>query len=332
MRTAASRLHKGFSFERRLAVCESAFEQKGAAWAGSWRFWTPTTGEVAACGEGAASGGASAASGEPATGGVRTAGEAPASEVAAGAAPASSSSLARRDVPFARVVLDLGCGKGEYTVACAKRTPDTLFVGIDVDPICVLRSAEDAVRENAGNAVFVHDPDPDLSRYFAPGELSAILVNFPTPFPKKKKAPLRLTYVDRLMGYRTLLAPGAPLRLRTDSQPFRDFSLTQIELAGYTVTWSTDRVREMFPDEPESGYERKLVAKGAPVLGFAAVPGPAPARIEQTAPLSLASYLPDDLEGMTYIPHGMQGTVENMRARNANRRAKGLDAAERLNV
>ena len=324
MRTAASRLHKGFSFERRLAVCESAFEQQGAAWAGSWRFWTPTTG-AAAAGVGAA-GGEALADGGAAADGESLADDATAERLAL------DSALTRRDVPFKRVVLDLGCGKGEYTVACAKRTPDTLFVGIDVDPICVLRSAEEAVRENVGNAAFIHDSDPDLARYFAPGELSAILVNFPTPFPKKKKAPLRLTYVDRLMGYRALLAPGAPLRLRTDSQPFRDFSITQLELAGYEVAWSTDRVREMFPDEPESGYERKLVAKGAPVLGFAAVPGPVPERIEQTAPLSLASYLPDDLESMTYIPHGMQGTVENMRARNANRRAKGLDPCERLNV
>ena len=290
MRTAASRLHKGFSFERRLAVCESAFEQKGTAWAGSWRFWTPTTSE------------------------------------------AEADVLVKRDVPFERVVLDLGCGKGEYTVACAKRTPTTLFVGIDVDPICVLRSAEEAVREKVGNAVFIHDPDPDLARYFGSGELSAILVNFPTPFPKKKRAHLRLTHVDRLMDYRALLAPGAPLRLRTDSQPFRDFSFTQLALAGYEVKWETDHVRELFPDEPESAYERKLVAKGAPVLGFSAVPGPAPERIEQTAPLSLASYLPDDLDAMTYVPHGMQGTVENMRARNANRRAKGLDACERTNV
>ena len=54
----------------------------------------------------------------------------------------------------------------------------------------------------------------------------------------------------------------------------------------------------MFPDEPWSGYERKLVAKGAPVVGFCAVPGPAPEHVEQTAPLSLVSYLPEDLENL----------------------------------
>ena len=63
----------------------------------------------------------------------------------------------------------------------------------------------------------------DLSTVFAVGELSALLMNFPTPFPKKKKAHLRLTYLDRLMGYRPLLGRGAGIRLRTDSQPLRDF-------------------------------------------------------------------------------------------------------------
>lgn len=344
MRTAASRLHKGFSFERRLAACESAFEREGARWAGSWRFWAPSAG--AASGERAQLASAGEALGEADGEHAQLAGEAAGCEGAqlAGAAPVFSGRAARairdvdvlssgpvatspertkREEPYDKVVLDLGCGKGEYTVACAKLRPEMLFVGIDVDPVCVLRGAEEAVREGVPNAVFIHDPNPDLAVYFGPGELSAILMNFPTPFPKKKKAPLRLTYADRLMAYRALLAPGAPVRLRTDSQPFRDFSLTQLEIAGYELQWSSDEVRKLYPDEPESAYERKLVAKGAPVLGFSAVCGAAPARVEQTAPLSLISYLPADLDELTYVPHGMQGTVENMRARNANRRAKG---------
>ena len=160
--------------------------------------------------------------------------------------------------------------------------------------------------------------------FFAEGELSAILLNFPTPFPKKKKAPLRLTYLDRLMAYRPLLAKDAPLRLRTDSMPMHEFSLTQLKLAGYELLWSTDDVRSLFPDEPWSGYEQKLVAQGASVYGFAAVAGLEPETVQQTAPLSLVSYLPDDLEDMEYVPHGMQGCVRNMRGRNRNRRARGL--------
>lgn len=309
MRSAASRLHKGFSFAKRFQECSDWVCCDGAAWAGRWAQWAPG-GEM-------------------------------------------------RDRPFSHVVLDLGCGKGEYTVACAKMRPDVLFVGFDVDAVCTLRAAEAAATAGVDNAVFLMDGVPafddgeaetsakcveqahasrasagerarsgapaeiDLSTVFAVGELSALLMNFPTPFPKKKKAHLRLTYLDRLMGYRRLLRQGAGIRLRTDSQPLRDFTLTQFELAGYQVTWRSEDVRSEFPDEPWSAYERKLTEQGACAFGIAACPGPVPEHVEQTAPLSLVSYLPDNLDQLDYVPHGMQGCVENLRNRNARERAHG---------
>lgn len=353
MRSAASRLHKGFSFAKRFRECSDRVCCDGGAWAGRWAQWAP--------------------------GGTV------------------------RDQPFSHVVLDLGCGKGEYTVACAKLRPDVLFVGFDVDALCTLRAAEAAAAAGVDNAVFLMDGAPafddggeagaaddgavsrddpgnpfaakalelvdrpcstpagvrrdspvgssapvkcpdqahasrasagerarsgalaeiDLSTVFAAGELSALLMNFPTPFPKKKKAHLRLTYLDRLMGYRPLLGRGAGIRLRTDSQPLRDFTLTQLELAGYEVTWRSDDVRVEFPDEPWSAYERKLTEQGACAFGIEARPGPVPDCVEQTAPLSLVSYLPDNLDQLDYVPHGMQGCVENLRNRNARERARG---------
>lgn len=229
--------------------------------------------------------------------------------------------------PYERVVLDLGCGKGEYTIAIAKLHPECLFVGLDVDGVCIVRCGDAAIAEGVTNVVFVYERDPELSLTFGEGELSSILMNFPTPFPKKKKAPLRLTYLDRLFEYQRLLAPGGSIRLRTDHVPLYKFSLTQLELAGYQLKWSTDAVRPMFPDEPWSGYEKKLVAQGAPVCGFEAVPpaGPAPepGSIQQTVPLSLVSYLPENIEDMDYVPHGMQGCIKNMTGRRARCRAKG---------
>lgn len=274
MRTAASRLPKGFSLEERLAACASNVESHPKDRAGQWRCWAPL-GEW-------------------------------------------------RGDPYAAVVLDLGCGKGEYTVECAAARPDVLFVGLDVDGVCVMRAAERAIAQGVSNAVFVLHDDSDLSETFGEGELSAMLLNFPTPFPKKKKAHLRLTYLDRLMGYRRLLREGAGIRLRTDSQPLRDFSLTQFELAGYRVVRRADDVRAACPDEPWSAYERKLVEQGARALGVFAVPGPAPAHVQQTAPLSLVSYLPDNLDALDYVPHGMQGCVENLRNRHAHERARGV--------
>ena len=282
MRSAASRLHKGFSFAKRFRECSDWICCDGAAWAGRWAQWAP--------------GGAV------------------------------------RDQPFSRVVLDLGCGKGEYTVACAKMCPDVLFIGFDVDAVSLEGSSAPvncpelahASRASVGKGARSGAPaEIDLSTVFVPAELSALLMNFPTPFPKKKKSHLRLTYLDRLMGYRSLLAQGAGIRLRTDSQPLRDFTLTQLELAGYEVTWRSDDVRSEFPDEPWSAYERKLTEQGACAFGIAACPGPAPEHVEQTAPLSLVSYLPDNLDQLEYVPHGMQGCVENLRNRNARERARG---------
>lgn len=110
---------------------------------------------------------------------------------------------------YQHVVLDLGCGKGEYTVECAAARPDTLFVGIDVDGVCVVRCAERAIAQGVTNAVFVfNEEDRDLSDFFAEGELSAVLLNFPTPFPKKKKAPLRLTYLDLPYGISSAFGKG----------------------------------------------------------------------------------------------------------------------------
>lgn len=290
MRTPRSRLPKDFSLEDRLAGCAQAVERAPEAWRGKWHGWTSTA-----------------------------VGSFPADR-----ADASASASPANRAPYERAILDLGCGKGEYTVACARLHPDTLYVGLDVEGVCVMRGAELALAEGVPNAVFVWADDPDLTTLFAPGELDGILINFPTPFPKKKKAHLRLTHLDRLMAYRNILAPDAAVRLRTDSLPFRDFSLTQVELAGYALRWNTDEVRALFPDEPMSAYEEKLTAQGATICGFEAAPGAAPEHVEQTAPLSLVSYLPENIEDMDYIPHGMQGCVANMRGRRANRRAKGL--------
>ena len=120
------------------------------------------------------------------------------------------------------------------------------------------------------------------------------------------------------MDFREVLAPGAEVRLRTDSQPLFDFMLTQVPIAGYDLVWQSRDARADFPDAPSSEYEERLGAQGARVFALAATPGPAPENPVQTAELSLAAYLPQDLEaleGIGYAPHGMQATVTNLRNR-----------------
>lgn len=228
---------------------------------------------------------------------------------------------AERYLPGAREVrLDLGCGKGSFTYRAAQAEPDVLFVGMDCEKGCIAMAAKRAIESGVPNAVFVLGDASDVARYFAPGELGIIYLNFSTPFTPAKQASKRLTHADRLMAYRDVLAPEGAVRFKTDSAPLFDFSLTQFKLAGYDLAWSTRDLHAMNPDEIQSDYEEFLTAKGASIHALLAKTGPRPdlAAMVQTAPMGLASYLPDDLDSLTYVPYGMESTVENFKNRRAN--------------
>ncbi len=224
--------------------------------------------------------------------------------------------------PFAAVHLDLGCGKGSYLVEAARLDPDTLFIGIDSEPVCIAYAAQAVCDARVPNALLIPGRADDLARVFAPGELSAITLSFPTPFPRKKQAPGRVTQVDRLLEYRGLMAPGGTLTLRTDSEPFLDFSMAQLAGAGWQILWTSADLRADHPEIPASEYELKLSQEGARSLGLCATPGPEPTgeQVEaaRNVPQSLFAYLPDDLYEGSYIPHGMSWAVETFRNRRAN--------------
>ena len=216
---------------------------------------------------------------------------------------------------FREVRLDLGCGKGAFVVESARREPDVLFVAMDAEPLCIAYTAQHVTEAGLRNVVVVPGRGSAVARAFGPDELACIHLNFPTPYPRKKDADKRLVLLDRLIEYRVVLTPGGTVRLRTDSQPLRDFALTQFELAGYDVAWSSDNERADRPDEPTSEYEDRLVAQGARVYGVWATPGAHEPQATQTASLSLTDYFPDDLFSDGYIPHGMGGAVINLRNR-----------------
>lgn len=234
---------------------------------------------------------------------------------------------------FREVRLDLGCGKGAFAVESARREPDVLFVAMDSEPICVAYAAQLVCESALPNVVVVPGTGFRVREFFSPGELGRIYLNFPTPFPRKRDAHLRMACMERLMDFRDVLAEGAEVRLRTDSQPLFDFMLTQVPLAGYRLLWSTRDARgegaDVAGDEPETEYERRLCARGARVHALACTPGPRPERAEQTAELSLAAYLPRDLaslEDIGYAPHGMEATVTNLRNRALRESGDGAGA------
>lgn len=227
-----------------------------------------------------------------------------------------------REAAFREVRLDLGCGKGAYLVESAHRMPDTLFVGLDAEPICIAYTAQAICERGLANAVVAPARGSDVGRIFGPGELARITLNFPTPFPRKRDAAMRLVAFERLMEYRGVLAPEGSLLLRTDSLPLYRFALVQLARAGYVLVAQTEDAEEGWMGEPVTEYERRLRAQGAHVLALEAVCGPEPHDTDPREPESLVDYLPDDLETLDYVPHGMQGTVVNLRNRRCHERRR----------
>ena len=221
---------------------------------------------------------------------------------------------------FERVHLDLGCGKGAYIAAMAERHPDTLFIGMDSEPVCVVHAAQLVLDRGLKNALVIPGDAAKLDRIFAPGELSSISINFPTPHPKRRNARLRVTTAAHLNSYRPLLAADGLLALRTDSLPLYEFSLPQFQAIGWHITCATHDDRTTHPDQPITEYEQRLTEQGATVHAVYAHPAPEAATEEQLQaaldlPQSLIDYLPDDLFAGDYIPYGMSYAIDNLRNR-----------------
>ncbi|WP_455139169.1 tRNA (guanine(46)-N(7))-methyltransferase TrmB [Thermophilibacter sp.] len=225
---------------------------------------------------------------------------------------------------FSEVRLDLGCGKGAFAIEAARRNPDVLYVAMDAEPICVAYAAQHVCESGLSNVVVVPGNGMRVRAFFSPGEVSVIHLNYPTPFPRKRDAHRRMFCLERLMDFREILAPGGEVRLRTDSQPLFDFALTQVPLAGYEVVRQSRDARADAADAdvPPSEYEQRLGAQGARVHALTVTPGPAPEHPEQTAELSLAVYLPSELDASSYVPHGMEATVTNLRNRRLRERSR----------
>lgn len=201
--------------------------------------------------------------------------------------------------------LEIGCGKGTFTVETAKQNPHALFVAVERVADAIVMGMEKAAAEGVGNVVFVCDDAVRLGEMFAPGEVDLLYINFPDPWPSKKHAKRRLTYVDFLKSYRGILAPGGQIHFKTDNRPLFDFSLTQFPLAGYTLSKVTNDLHADDPAVIMTDFEARFSAEGVTINRCVATLGPLPEGLEQTGQLSLLNYWkPGDR-----VPHGMERVV-----------------------
>jgi tRNA (guanine-N7-)-methyltransferase len=114
------------------------------------------------------------------------------------------------------IVLELGCGKGEYTVGLARIFPEKNFIGVDIKGNRMHRGATDALNEGLHNVGFLRTRIEAIQAFFAPSEVDEIWLTFPDPQIKKYRK--RLTCTRFLQAYSQFLKPGGIIHLKTDSR------------------------------------------------------------------------------------------------------------------
>ncbi|MCM1022185.1 MAG: tRNA (guanosine(46)-N7)-methyltransferase TrmB [Muribaculum sp.] len=134
------------------------------------------------------------------------------------------------------IILELGCGKGEYTVGLARQHPECNFIGIDIKGARLWTGAKDITQNNITNAAFLRTTIDLLPKFFSPGEVSEIWITFPDPQMKKENK--RLTGARFMQMYRQVLAPGAKIKLKTDSPFLFNYTLAMARHNNLTVNES----------------------------------------------------------------------------------------------
>lgn len=133
------------------------------------------------------------------------------------------------------IVLELGCGKGEYTLALAQRDPDKNFIGIDIKGARFWRGAKTALEDNLNNVGFLRIQIELLTHCFAQGEIDEIWITFPDPQIKYKRTKHRLTNREFLEKYQQVLRPGGLVHLKTDSEFMHGYTLGLLHGLGQEI-------------------------------------------------------------------------------------------------
>jgi len=162
------------------------------------------------------------------------------------------------------VVLELACGKGEYTVNLAQLFPDKNFIGIDYKGNRIWRGAKTALEEGVDNVAFLRIQIENLLDYFARGEIDEIWITFPDPQPLLSREKKRLTSPRFLEKYTEVLKPGGYVNLKTDNDGLYAYTAEKIqELKLKEHVNTADLYHSEFADEVlsiKTYYEKKYLA------------------------------------------------------------------------
>lgn len=168
------------------------------------------------------------------------------------------------------IVLELGCGKGEYTVGLAERNPDKNYVGVDIKGARFWRGAKSAQELHLSNVAFLRTQIELVDRLFGEQEVDEIWITFPDPQIKYKRTKHRLTNPEFLKKYRQILKPGGIVNLKTDSEFMHGYTLGllqgeehEILYANHDVYKNSGSPQEVL--EIQTFYENQYLERGKPI-------------------------------------------------------------------
>lgn len=167
------------------------------------------------------------------------------------------------------IVLELGCGRGEYTVALGEIFPDKNFIGIDIKGARMWRGAKTATENSMSNIGFLRTRIEFINSFFAQNEIDEIWITFPDPQLKKTRVKKRLTSPEFLGYYSKFLKPDAFVNLKTDSQHLHEYTKAVIAVNELETFFSdNDIYGNGTADEIlsiKTTYETKFLGEGLPI-------------------------------------------------------------------
>ena len=162
------------------------------------------------------------------------------------------------------IILELGCGKGEYTVGLSKKFPDKNFIGIDIKGARMWKGATQARNEGLTNAAFIRTHIELINNFFSEDEVSEIWITFPDP--QMKKANKRLTSTRFMKEYSKIINTNGIIHLKTDSNFLYTYTNAMIKENGLTVYFDSDDLYNSKLEDDILGiktfYEQQWLERG----------------------------------------------------------------------
>lgn len=172
----------------------------------------------------------------------------------------------RELMPEAKEIrLEIGCGKGKFTVETAAANPDILLIAVEKVQEAMVLGMEKTLAMGLKNLYFLSLDAAEIEEYFDEGEVDLLYLNFCDPWPRKKNAKRRLTFRTFLEKYKKILKDQGQIHFKTDNAALFEWSLEEFEFCKLAISNLTRDLHANGPTGIMTGYEEKFYELGTPI-------------------------------------------------------------------